>query len=183
MDFEDSARSTAEYLSEQIKSLNDQQAVELCEKIKFTDYQDKTEAVLDLSTLLGYVTDMELRFYLHGISFDEYWMSMDTTGLTDEMWSKGERHLMKLLETQPAPVGSSPKRVRMTDNFLPMLQKISAPILLINGKYDPVCTKNQIKYILNNAPNVTQAVFEESGHYPRLEEAKKYTDPILGFLN
>lgn len=183
LDFEDSAKSTAEYLSGHIKSLNDRQAAELCEKIKLTDYQDKTEAVLDLSALLGYVTDMELRFYLHGISFEEYWMSMDTAGITDEMWSKGERHLMKLLEAQPAPDGPSQKRVMMTDNFLPMLQKVTAPILLINGKYDPACTKNQIKYILNNAQNVTQAVFEESGHFPRLEEAEKYTDTVLKFLN
>ena len=180
--FEDSAKSTAEYLSEHIHSLDNKAAVELCEKIKVTDYQDKTEAVWDLSTLLGYVTDMELRFYLHGISFDEYEMSMDTTDITDEMWSKGERHLMKLLETQPMPDGSLHKRVQMTDNFLPMLTKITAPILLINGKYDPACTKDQIEYIMSNAQNVTQVIFEDSAHFPRIEEAQKYTDTILGFL-
>ena len=180
--FEDSAKSTAEYLSEHINSLNNKTAVELCEKIKFTDYQDKTEAVFDLSNLLGYVTDMKLRNYLHGISFDEYWMSMDTTGITDEMWAKGERHLMKLLETQPMPDGSSRKRVMITDNFLPMLTNITAPILLINGKYDPTCTKNQIEYILNNAQNVTQVIFQDSAHFPRLEEAQKYTDTIGAFL-
>ena len=180
--FEDSAKSIAEYLSEHINSLDNKTAVELCEKIKFTDYQDKTEVVLDLSTLLGYVTDMELRFYLHGISFDEYQKSMDTTDITAEMWPKGERHLMKLLETQPMPEGSLKKRVQMTDNFLPMLAKITAPMLLINGKYDPACTKNQIEYIMNNAQNVTQVIFEDSAHFPRLEEAQKYTDTILGFL-
>ena len=180
--FEDSAKSTAEYLSEHIHSLDNKPAIELCEKIKFTDYQDKTEAVLDLSTLLGYVTDMELRFYLHGISFDEYQKSMDTTDITDEMWSKGERHLMKLLETQAAPDGSLQKKVQMTDNFLPMLTKITAPILLINGKYDPACTKNQIEYIMNHAQNVSQVIFENSAHFPRLEEAQKYTRTILEFL-
>ncbi|MBD5154554.1 MAG: alpha/beta fold hydrolase [Oscillibacter sp.] len=181
--FEDSAKSIAEYLSEHIRSLNNDQAVELCEKIKFTDYQDKAEVVWDLSSLLGYVTDMELRFYLHGISFDEYQMSMDTTDITDEMWPKGERHLMKLLETQPMPDGSLRKRVMMTDNFLPMLIKITAPILLINGRYDPACTKDQIAYIMSNAQNVTQVIFEDSAHFPRIEEAKKYTDTIWSFLD
>ena len=181
--FEDSARSTAEYLSEHIDSLGNKTAAELCEKIKFTDYQDKTEAVLDLSTLLSYVTDMELRFYLHGISFDEYEMSMDTTDITDEMWSKGERHLMKLLETQPVPDSPSQKKVQMTDNFLPMLTKITAPVLLINGKYDPACTKNQIGHIMGNAQNVTQVVFENSAHFPRIEEAKKYTHTVWSFLD
>ena len=180
--FEDSARSTAEYLSEHIHSLNDEQANKLCEKIKFEDYQDKTEIVWDLSTLLGYVTDMELRFYLHGITLEEYEMSMDTTDIADELWSKGERHLKKLLETQPAQAGSMQKRVLMTDNLLPVIPTISAPMLLINGKHDPVCTKNQIEYIMNNAQNVTQVVFEDSGHFPRIEEATKYTNAVWSFL-
>ena len=181
--FEDSAKSTAEYLSEHIHSLNDDAAAKLCKKIKFTDYQNKPEVVWDLSSLLGYVTDMELANYLHSISFDEYWESMDTAGITDEMWSKGGRHLTKLLETQPMPDGSLRKRVMMTDNFLPMLPKIAAPLLLITGKYDPACTKNQTEYILNNAQNVTQAIFEDSGHFPRLEEAKKYTNTVWSFLD
>ena len=181
--FEDSARSTAEYLSEHIHSLNDEQANKLCEKIKFEDYQDKTEIVWDLSTLLGYVTDMELRFYLHGVTLEEYEMSMDTTDIADELWSKGERHLMKLLEAQPAPADPLQKRVMMTDNLLSLIPKLTAPILLINGRYDPACTKNQIEYIINHAQNVKQAVFEDSGHFPRIEEAKKYTSVILRFLD
>ena len=181
--FEDSARSTAEYLSEHIHSLNDGEAVKLWEKVRFADYQDKTEVVWDLSALLGYVTDMELRFYLHGITLEEYEMSMDTTDIADEMWSKGEQHLKKLLEAQPEPAGSAQKKVMMTDNLLPVIPRIAAPMLLINGKYDPACTRNQIEYIMNNAQNVTQAVFEDSGHFPRLEEAEKYTNTVLSFLD
>lgn len=175
--FEDSAKSTAEYLSGHINSLNDKQASALCEKMKSADYQNKADVVWDLSTLLSYVTDMELRFYLHGISFEEYQASMDDSDITDEMWSKGERHLAKLLEEQPV------NRVMMTDNFLPMLPAIAAPMLLINGKYDPACTKNQIEYIMSHAQHVTQAVFEHSGHFPRIEEAKKYTNTVWSFLD
>lgn len=179
--FEDSARSTAEYLSEHIHSLNDGEAVKLWEKVRFADYQDKTEVVWDLSALLGYVTDMELRFYLHGITLEEYEMSMDTTDIADEMWSKGEQHLKKLLETPAA--GSAQKRVLMTDDLLPLIPKIAVPMLLINGKYDPACSKHQIEYIMNSAQDVTQAVFENSGHFPRLEEAEKYTNTVLSFLD
>lgn len=179
--FEDSARSTAEYLSEHIHSLNDGEAVKLWEKVRFADYQDKTEVVWDLSALLGYVTDMELRFYLHGITLEEYEMSMDTSDIADEMWSKGEQHLKKLLETPAA--GSAQKRVLMTDDLLPLIPKIAAPMLLINGKYDPACSKHQIEYIMNSAQDVTQAVFENSGHFPRLEEAEKYTNTVLSFLD
>ncbi len=179
--FEDSARSTAEYLSEHIHSLNNGEAVKLWEKVRFADYQDKTEVVWDLSALLGYVTDMELRFYLHGITLEEYEMSMDTTDIANEMWSKGEQHLKKLLETPAA--GSAQKRVLMTDDLLPLIPKIAAPMLLINGKYDPACTKHQIEYIMNSAQDVTRAVFEDSGHFPRLEEAEKYTNTVLSFLD
>ncbi len=179
--FEDSARSTAEYLSEHIHSLNDGEAVKLWEKVRFADYQDKTEVVWDLSALLGYVTDMELRFYLHGITLEEYEMSMDTSDIANEMWSKGEQHLKKLLETPAA--GSAQKRVLMTDDLLPLIPKIAAPMLLINGKYDPACSKHQIEYIMNSAQDVTQAVFENSGHFPRLEEAEKYTNTVLSFLD
>lgn len=91
--------------------------------------------------------------------------------------------MMKLLETQPETDGSLQKKVLMTDNLLPLLPKITAPILLMNGKYDPACTKNQIEYIMNNAQNAAQAVFEDSGHFPRLEEAQKYTDTVLRFLD
>lgn len=179
--FEDSARSTAEYLSEHIHSLNNGEAVKLWEKVRFADYQDKTEVVWDLSALLGYVTDMELRFYLHGITLEEYEMSMDTTDIANEMWSKGEQHLKKLLETPAA--GSAQKRVLMTDDLLPLIPKIAAPMLLINGKYDPACSKHQIEYIMNSAQDVTRAVFEDSGHFPRLEEAEKYTNTVLSFLD
>lgn len=180
--FEDSAKSTVEYLNEHISSLNNEQATKLCEKIKFENYQNKADVICDLSNLLGYVTDEKLRNYLHGVSFEEYLMCMDTTDIADEMWAKGERHLMKLLETPSAQNASSQKEIRITDNLLPMLPKITAPILLINGKYDPVCTKNQTEYIMNHAQNVTQAVFEESGHFPRIEEAQKYTNTIWNFL-
>ena len=132
-------------------------------------------------SLLGYVTDMELRFYLHGITLEEYEMSMDTTDIANEMWSKGEQHLKKLLETPAA--GSAQKRVLMTDDLLPLIPKIAAPMLLINGKYDPACTKHQIESIMNSAQDVTRAVFEDSGHFPRLEEAEKYTNTVLSFLD
>lgn len=180
--FEDSSRSTAEYLSDHIHSLNNPQAMELCEKIRSANYQGKADAVWDLSALLGYVTDMQLRFYLHSISLEEYEKSMDASDITDDMWAKGERHLMKLLETPPAAEEALHKRVMMTDNFLPVIPKISAPMLLLNGKYDPACTKNQIAYIMDHAQNVTQAVFENSGHFPRIEEAEKYTDTVWSFL-
>lgn len=180
--FEDSAKSAAEYLTEHINSLNNETASALCTKIKSTVYRGGKEAAFDLMDLLNYVTDMKLRNYLHGISFEEYQMCMDTNEITEEMWAKANRHLMKLLDTQPMQEDSYTKRVTMLDNFLPMIQKITLPVLLINGKYDPACTKYQMEYILNHVSDITQITFENSGHFPRIEEADQYTNTILGFL-
>ena len=35
---------------------------------------------------------------------------------------------------------------------------------------------------MNHAQDVTRAVFENSGHFPRLEEAEKYTNTVWSFL-
>lgn len=174
--FEDSAKSVAEYLGEHIESLNNKVASELYEKIKDTDYQGRKEVVYDLLALLNCVTDPKLRNYLHNISFKEYQMSMDMNGITEEMWEKANRHLMKLLEIRPT------EKITMLDNFLSMIQRTTLPVLLINGKYDPAYTKYQTEYIISNVQNVTQVVFENSGHFPRIEESEKYTNTILSFL-
>lgn len=173
--------SVAEYVTGYIDSLQNEAASKLCEKIKVTDYQGRPEIALDLIALLNYVTDPKLRNYLHGISYEEYQKSMDTNGITKEMWSKGNGHVMKLLE-MPMQNDSSEKRATMLDNFLPKIQKETRPILLINGRYDPACSRYQIEYMLNNVQDITQVTFENSGHFPRIEEAELYTDTVLGFL-
>ncbi len=180
--FEDSAKSVAEYVSGHIASLGNPDASKLCEKLKAPDYPGGRETPHDLMTLLDYVEDPKLGNYLHGISFEEYWQSMDASGIHDEMWAKGERHLKKLLETGPAQEDAPGKRVTMLDNFLLLAQEIALPILLLNGKYDPACTKYQTDYLLNRGRNVTREVFENSGHFPRTEEPEKYTRAVLSFL-
>lgn len=186
--FQDSARSVARYLSEYIEGLNNPAASTLCEKIKVTDYNNN-EVAFDLIALLGYVTDQKLRNYLHGISYKEYMQSMDTNGITKEMWSKAERHLLKLFEEKPASPGaeavtgdSCEDSAAITDNFLPMAQKVKAPVLLIDGKYDPACTENLAGYMRENVRDMTHVIFENSGHFPRIEEADRYTHVVLEFI-
>ena len=70
----------------------------------------------------------------------------------------------------------------MIENFLPMLKNIHKPLLLINGRYDPACSENQIRYIKENIENAKQVIFENSGHFPRIEEPAKYTQCVSDFL-
>lgn len=170
LDFIDSAKSTAEYLREYFTKIDKTVAVELCDKIKNTQYTDKTVAE-DLMTLLDYVEDMKIRNYLHNITFEEYLKYMEDDTVTDEMWGKTGNHVMKLMEEG-----------KMFHNFLPLLFKAGKSVLLLNGKYDPACSLKQINYMKSNVKDITQVIFEESGHFPRIEEPQKYTNSILEFM-
>lgn len=170
MDFTDSAKSIAAYLSSHIHNLGNKSAISLCEKIQNSDYQN-SDVVIDILNLLDYVKDMKLRNYLHSISFDDYMSHFSTDGITDEMWAKTESHLLKLIEDRNS--------VR---NYLPVLKELNKPTLLLRGKYDPACSENQVNYI-NDLPNATIVEFENSGHFPRIEEQEKYVKMVLRFIN
>lgn len=169
LDFTDSAKSIAAYLSDYIFNLGDKTAISLCERIQ--NYNDQNnDVVVDILNLLEYVKEMELRNYLHSISFDKYISSFSIIGITDDMWAKAEKHLIKLIEDGA-----------MTKNYSPVLKELNKPTLLLKGKYDPVCSDNQVRYI-KDLPNTTVVEFENSGHFPRLEEQEKYVETVLDYL-
>lgn len=170
LDFIDSSKSTADYLSDYVLESGDNEAKDLLHKLKTTAYTDKT-VIFDLISLLGHIKDMKLRNYLHGITYEEYVKNAYTEAVPDEMWAKSDTHLTKLIDEE-----------KMIENFLPMLKDIHKPLLLINGLYDPACSENQIKYIKENIENVRQVIFENSGHFPRIEEPAKYTQCVIDFL-
>lgn len=170
LDFIDSSRSIANYMSDYILKSGDNEAKALLQKLKTADYTDKT-VFFDLTSLLEKIEDMQLRSYLHGITFEEYAKKVYTEEIPDEMWAKSETHLMKLIDDG-----------KIIENFLPMLKNIHKPMLLINGRYDPACSENQIRYIKENIENARQVLFENSGHFPRIEEPAKYTQCVIDFL-
>ena len=170
LDFIDSSKSVVYYLSDYISKSGNNEAKALLQKIKTGDYTDKT-VFFDLMSLLEHIEDMQLRSYLHGITFEEYAKNVYTEVFSDEMWAKSEIHLMKLIDEE-----------KIIENFLPMLKNIHNPLLLINGRYDPACSENQIRYIKENIENVRQVLFENSGHFPRIEEPAKYTQCVIDFL-
>lgn len=169
LNFADSAKSTAAYVSDYINQTGDLVAIELCQKMKTFDYQN-CDVLVELIKLLGYVKDMKLRNYLHGISYEEYMASFSTAGITNDMWAKSGMHLSNLL-----------KDGAIVDNYLPVLKGLNKPILLLKGKYDPACSNNQTQYI-KGLSNATVVEFHNSGHFPRIEEAEKYIETIRKFF-
>ncbi len=168
--YADSVKSIAAYVSEYIHQTGEPDAIELCENLKTFDYRN-CDALVELIKLLGYIRDMKLRNYLHGISYEEYMASFSTEGITNEMWAKSEMHLSNLLRDGA-----------MGDNYLPVLKSLNKPVLLLKGTYDPACSNHQTQYI-KGLTNATVIEFHNSGHFPRIEEAEKYTETILKFFN
>lgn len=106
----------------------------------------------------------------------EYQRSMNTEGITGEMWSKSERHMMKLLDDASGVQGTQ-KRVTMADNFLPIIRKMAVPLLLINGRYDPACTEYQTEFVMDNLPNAMRIVLRIAGIFPGLR--RRTNIPVL----
>lgn len=169
LNFADSAKSVAAYVSDYINQTGDSLAIEQCQKMKTFDYQN-CDVLVELIKLLGYVKDMKLRSYLYGISYEEYLASFSTAEITNDMWKKSEMHLSNLLKDDA-----------LVDNYLPVLKGLNKPTLLLKGKYDPACSNNQTQYI-KGLSNATVVEFHNSGHFPRIEETEKYVEMILHFF-
>ena len=182
LDFVDSAKSVAHYMSGYIHDLGDIQSMRICEKIKATEYHDHT-VVDDLLKLLSYVKEPKLRNYLHGVSFEAYQHSINTNGITNDMWGKADVHFRKLMDDELGNQRKFPLDAKMWDSFLPLVAQLHLPTLLIRGKYDPACTDDQANYLLQHVPDSRQVIFQNSGHFPRIEEPDAYTSCVVGFLN
>lgn len=168
--FQDSAKSIARYCEAYFCGINNKGALLKCKNL-YAKRIDDNNIMFDLLELLGCVDDAKVRNYLNNISFEEYFAHCHTEHITDEMWQKSSRHINCLI-----------KDGKMFSNYMPILKTIHKPILLINGRYDPVCSQNQIEYTVNEVDNLKHIWFESSGHCPHLEEFEKYTSCVVDFL-
>lgn len=169
-----STKSVAQYLYKHFNNTKNLQGMQLCNEIQKKVYVDNdSTSVSDMLSILRLASDnKKVRNYLHGITYEQYAASYSTEGITNDMWSKGEVHFNKLVEDK-----------KLFSNFLPLLAQNKQPSLLITGKYDPACSKEQIDYFINHAPNGHIKDFENSGHFPRIEEAAEYTNCVCDFIS
>lgn len=68
-------------------------------------------------------------------------------------------------------------------SLLSKLQEVKNSMLLILGKYDVVTCEKQIEVFNRDARNGKYIVFEESGHTPHYEEADRFAETVIHFLN
>ena len=62
------------------------------------------------------------------------------------------------------------------------LDRITAPTLLVSGRYDEA-TEAAVQPYAENIPDVRWTIFEESSHMPHVEEEQSYLRLVGGFLD
>ncbi|WP_392534774.1 alpha/beta fold hydrolase [Nostoc sp. C117] len=67
-------------------------------------------------------------------------------------------------------------------NILDQLHKITAPTLVIAGRYDWICAPEFSEEIAQAIPNSDLRIFENSSHLIRADEPEALLDAIAGFL-
>ncbi|MEH1921845.1 alpha/beta fold hydrolase [Nostoc sp.] len=67
-------------------------------------------------------------------------------------------------------------------NILDQLHKITAPTLVIAGRYDWICAPEFSEEIAQAIPNADLRIFENSSHLIRADEPEALLDAIAGFL-
>ncbi|MFK4377765.1 proline iminopeptidase [Bacillus sp. RC218] len=68
-------------------------------------------------------------------------------------------------------------------SLLSKIKDVENPMLLIVGKYDVVTCEKQIETFNKDARNGKHIIFEESGHTPHYEEADRFAETVIHFLN
>lgn len=69
-----------------------------------------------------------------------------------------------------------------TYNILSELHYITAPTLVIAGRYDWICAPEFSEEIAQAIPNADLRIFEKSGHLIRADEPEALLDAIAGFI-
>lgn len=126
------------------------------------------EAWIHIGSLLGNKRDL---VYFYGIDPNGYNTIFENIELTEEQWGRSRTHGGRLQEEG-----------KFFESLLPLLAQVRQPSLLLSGKYDPICCEEQTRVFRDVTPNGKIVIFENSGHFPRIEEPDQYTDEVLKFI-
>lgn len=90
---------------------------------------------------------------------------------TEEDWRKGIEQQKIIFDEQ-----------KIYKNYIPLLEHLTIPSLLIVGDHDPICCDVQQKAFVSN-PNNTIAIIKNAGHSPYRENAEELVYEINKYLN
>lgn len=67
-------------------------------------------------------------------------------------------------------------------NVLPDLDKITCPVLIVAGRHDPICPPEFSQVLNDLLPDSKTVIFEDSGHWPFIEEERRFIEGVFGFV-
>lgn len=93
--------------------------------------------------------------------------------------------LYSFLDTHAIPIRTM-QAVSATDGGyalpMPALRALQVRTLVVNGRYDLFCPPGPARRLAETLPNATRVVFEQSGHFPWIEESEAFFDRVRAFL-
>ena len=92
-------------------------------------------------------------------------------------------HLFKMATDRPDLAEARSKSVSTYYDHSPDLPNITAPALIIWGRYDRICPVEVGVKCLNHLPTSRLVVLNDCGHWVPFEKPEEYTAFVLDFLN
>ncbi len=90
------------------------------------------------------------------------------SGLSEEEWQRGNSH--------------RPLSAALYEPLLPLLADVACPAMLIRGRDDLTATPQMVNAFTDLLPAGQMRVFEQSGHFPYLEEPAGYCRTVAEFV-
>lgn len=170
------SKTVASFLLPYFEKIGCEKGVNICNDILNEEItsKDAFDKAIMLSRMMQ--EDEGIRIYSHVIDphdYQQYNMKYIPQINTDATnWGKFVVHTQKLMEQ-----GDFYK------NYLPNLKDIKVPSLLLVGKYDLTCGKDQQDYFCKYSHNGYIVEFQNSAHLSWIQEPQAYTKAIIDFLD
>lgn len=103
-------------------------------------------------------------------------------GLAKDGKALGNMFASDLSKLTVGPFFESISTLRDTD-LRPRIGELKMPILGMYGRKDRIVNPNQAKVLKQHAPNSKIVMFDESGHFPMLDEYTRFHETLRDFLN
>lgn len=128
-----------------------------------------TEIYMSLSNELK---DHRMEIYTHNFDNPTDYHTTYTDEEWDTFYDRSDYHYQLLREEG-----------NIFSNLLERIKIIETPMLLLTGEYDPVTCEEHIYTFQRDAINGERVHFKQSGHTPHYEEADRFTEVVLSFMN
>jgi len=154
---------------------NEEQRIfsELVKDASFAEAMKFFQAAGSFGALFQLKSDSEFSTFLARI-MPLYLKNSDHAPNLQEYVRTHKLSLTALIET-----ASSDERFPVADR----LETIKVPTLILNGRYDIFCTAARASIVQERIPGSKLAVFENSGHFPWVEEPDVFFATVTSFLN